>query len=204
MKPHREKKSETLEVRLPHSKKEAFKAACEKEGITASHAVRTFIDAYLRRSRQMKAKRIAKDISMTLIRNPLKTTGGLAAAVTSIGVVATLALPSSADTDAQPIALPHPEYPLDMAQQGISAECQSTFNVSEEGFVEAGIEIECTHPGFMEATRSAIQTLRFEPKLVDGEPVRMNGVVYPIQYMVCSEPEDTRCAEALIQRQDPS
>ena len=111
MKPHREKKSETLEVRLPHSKKEAFKAACEKEGITASHAVRTFIDAYLRRSRQMKAKRIAKDISMTLIRNPLKTTGGLAAAVTSIGVVATLALPSSADTDAQPIARPHPEYP---------------------------------------------------------------------------------------------
>ena len=48
-----EKKSETLEVRLPHSKKEAFKAACEEEGITASHAVRTFIDAYLKRSRRV-------------------------------------------------------------------------------------------------------------------------------------------------------
>lgn len=191
MKPHREKKSETLEVRLPHSKKEAFKAACEKEGITASHAVRTFIDAYLRRSRQMKAKRIAKDISMTLIRNPLKTTGGLAAAVTSIGAVLSLALPSAADTNVQPITPPVPEYPIELGQKGISGLCKSTFNVSKEGFVEDGIEVDCTHPGFKDVTLKAIQSLRFEPKVVDGEAVRMTGIVYPIEYRIDPGPDDT-------------
>jgi|GEM_PF-4518296 len=92
-----EKKSETLEVRLPHSKKEAFKAACEEEGITASHAVRTFIDAYLKRSRRVKLKQIAEDITMKLFRNPLKTTGALGATLTAAILFGTS--PSMADTD---------------------------------------------------------------------------------------------------------
>ena len=92
-----EKKSETLEVRLPHSKKEAFKAACEEEGITASHAVRTFIDAYLKRSRRVKLKRIAEDITMKLFRNPLKTAG-----IAGTGIIAAIlssASPSMAEDD---------------------------------------------------------------------------------------------------------
>ena len=38
-----EKKSETLEVRLPHAAKTAFMARCQAEGRTASDAVRGFI-----------------------------------------------------------------------------------------------------------------------------------------------------------------
>ena len=187
----REKKSDTLEVRLPHSKKEAFKAACEAEGITASHAVRTFIDAYLKRSRRVQLKRITKDLSMTLIQNPIKTTGGLAAAGASIATIVSLAvLPSAADnTNAQPIAPPSVTYPIDLASQGESADCKATFNVSREGFVETGIKVDCTHPGFVDATRKAIETLRFEPKMEDGEPVRMTGVVYPIKYEILSDTE---------------
>lgn len=188
--PHREKKTDTLEVRLPHSRKEAFKAACEAEGITVSHAVRTFIDAYLRRSRQMKAKRIAKDLSMTLIRNPIKTTGGFAAAATAIGALLTLALPSAADTDIQPIEPPTPQYPIELAEKGISAKCKATFNVTITGVVEPGFPVDCTHPGFVDATRSAIGTLRFEPKLEDGQPVRRTGVVYPIEYIVTPDTEN--------------
>lgn len=93
-----EKKSETLEVRLPHSKKEAFKAACEDEGITASHAVRTFIDAYLKRSRRAKLKHIAQDITMKLFRNPIKTSG-----ILGTGLIAAFmfgASPSMAEDDA--------------------------------------------------------------------------------------------------------
>ncbi len=185
----REKKSDTLEVRLPHSKKEAFKAACEAEGITASHAVRSFIDAYLKRSRRMQLKRITKDISMTLINNPIKTTGGLAAAGASIAAIVSLAaLPSAADnTNVQPIQPPVPSYPINMAKQGLGAMCEATFNVSKEGFVETGIKVDCTHPGFVQATRNAIETLRFEPKMVDGEPVRITGVVYPLEFRVTSE-----------------
>ena len=45
-----EKKSERLEVRLPYSKKQAFVEACEQQSDTPSHAVRRFINSYIRRS----------------------------------------------------------------------------------------------------------------------------------------------------------
>lgn len=186
-KPRPEKKTEMIEVRLPHSKKEAFKRACEKEGITVSHAVRTFVDAYLRRSRRMKAKRIAKDISMTLIRNPIKTSSGLGAAMAAaFGIAALSASPSFADRDTQPIEPPHPEYPIDLASQGIGAHCDNYFDVSPEGYA-INLEVKCGHPGFVASSRNAVSTLRFEPKIVDGVAVIREGVVYPLVYLVQDE-----------------
>ena len=41
------KKSETVEIRLPHATKTAFMARCRAEGRTASDAIRRFIDAEL-------------------------------------------------------------------------------------------------------------------------------------------------------------
>ena len=41
------KKSETLEVRLPHATKSAFAARCRAQGVTVSEAVRRFIDDQL-------------------------------------------------------------------------------------------------------------------------------------------------------------
>ncbi len=190
-KTRREKKSETLEVRMPHSKKQAFKAACEAEGITVSHAVRSFIDAYLKRSRRMKLKQITKEISMTLIRNPLKTTGGLGAVIlASLAVFTLTATPGMADTadrDAQPISPPIPSYPMDMADLGLGAKCEAVFDVSIEGYVETGMKVECSHPGFVDAVRNAVITLRFLPKLVDGEAVRRTGVIYPIEFMLSAD-----------------
>ncbi|MCF6329310.1 MAG: energy transducer TonB [Henriciella sp.] len=190
-KTRREKKSETLEVRMPHSKKQAFKAACEAEGITVSHAVRSFIDAYLKRSRRMKLKQITQEISMTLIRNPLKTTGGLGAVIlASLAVFTMTATPGMADPadrDAQPISPPIPSYPMDMADLGLGAKCEAVFDVSIEGYVEAGMKVECSHPGFVEAVRNAVITLRFLPKLVDGKAVRRTGVVYPLEFMLVAD-----------------
>lgn len=45
--PRPPKKSETLEVRLPHQTKTAFMARCRTDGQTASQAVRGFIEAEL-------------------------------------------------------------------------------------------------------------------------------------------------------------
>lgn len=183
-KPRSEKKTEMIEVRLPHSKKEAFKQACEEEGITVSHAVRTFVDAYLRRSRRVKAKRIAKDISMTLIRNPFKTTGGLSGAIAAaFGIGALTASPSFADRDTQPIDLPRPEYPINLAADGVSARCENYFDVSPEGYV-INLDVKCGHPGFVASSRNAVSALRFEPKIVDGKAVTRTGVVYPLEYVV--------------------
>ena len=45
-----EKKSERIEIRVSHSKKQAFNQACENSGDTPSSAVRRFIDSYIRRA----------------------------------------------------------------------------------------------------------------------------------------------------------
>lgn len=179
-----EKKSEMIEVRLPHSKKEAFKRACEEDGITVSHAVRTFIDAYLQRSRLAKLKRIAKDISMTLTRNPIKTTGSVSGVIAAtLGAAALFSAPSFADRDTQPIDYPRPTYPKELAAQSVSAHCDNYFDVSPEGYV-INLDVKCGHPGFVASSRNAMASLRFEPKVVDGRAVIRKGVVYPIVYQV--------------------
>lgn len=183
-KPRPEKKTEMLEVRLSHSKKAAFKRACEEEGISVSHAVRTFVDAYLKRSRRTKVKRIAKDISMTLIRHPIKTTGGLGGMVAAaFGLAVLVSAPSYADRDIQPISPPSPEYPSELAIEGVSAACLSYFDVTAEGYV-TNLEVDCGHPGFINATRNAVSSLKFEPKTKDGKPIMRKGVVYPLEFLI--------------------
>ena len=194
-KPRKEKKSEMIEVRIPYSKKQAFMKACEEEGITASHAIRTFIDVYLKRSRRMKVKQVAQELSMTLIRNPIKTTGTLGTAIAAtVAVFAITAAPSVADRDAQPIAPPVPSWPADlptitqdMLTNGFVAKCDAKFDVDTRGFVETPIEVTCNDPSFVESARAATQSLRFEPKISDGKAVRRTGVVYPYEFRL--EPE---------------
>ncbi|MGF1463198.1 MAG: hypothetical protein ACFB2Z_08520 [Maricaulaceae bacterium] len=91
----REKKSETLEVRLSYAKKQAFMAACRDQGTTASDAVRGFVDAYVRETGRVRIATLAKELSMTPIRHPLKSLGGaLAAACAALAITAA---PSAAD-----------------------------------------------------------------------------------------------------------
>lgn len=182
-----EKKTEMIEVRLPHSKKEAFKQACEEEGITVSHAVRTFIDAYLRRARRDRVKRIAKDISMTLIRNPIKSASGIGGLVAAtLSAVTLFSAPSFADRDTQPIRHPVPEYPERLAIEQVSARCENRFDITPEGYV-TNLEVKCGHPGFEASSRNAMATLRFEPKIIDGKSVKRTGVVYPIDYRILDD-----------------
>lgn len=50
--PRPPKKSETLEIRLPHATKTAFMSRCRDDGHTASEALRRFIDSELAANRQ--------------------------------------------------------------------------------------------------------------------------------------------------------
>ncbi|MEL8055524.1 MAG: energy transducer TonB [Pseudomonadota bacterium] len=190
-KPRKEKKSEMIEVRIPHSKKQAFMKACEEEGITASHAIRTFIDAYLKRSRRMKVKQVAQELSMTLIRNPIKTTGTVGTTIAAtLAVFMFSAGPSAADRDAQPIAPPTPYWPESvvvteaMLEEGFSEFCDAKFNVDPNGYVETPIEIKCSDRAFENSVRAATVTLRFEPKMKNGIQVRRSGVIYPYQFTI--------------------
>ncbi len=63
------KKSEFLEVRLPHPVKQAFMARCQDESRTASEAVRGFIDGYLAESgkgprRRLPARLLAAGVAL--------------------------------------------------------------------------------------------------------------------------------------------
>lgn len=79
------KKSETLEIRLPHPTKQAFMARCREEGVSASEALRGFIERRLETRGGRPATR----------RWPLIVAGGLLAAV-----MAAAAAPSLARTGA--------------------------------------------------------------------------------------------------------
>lgn len=80
------KKSETLEVRLPHGAKTAFMARCRDEGQTASEAVRGFIET---------------ELASRGRRGRLRAWQALAAAVAglALGAVAAPSLAQTAPTD---------------------------------------------------------------------------------------------------------
>lgn len=91
----REKKSESLEVRLPWSVKRAFMRETKRNGETASDAVRRFIDQYLEEAAQAQKPTPLSEITMTVAKNPRKTLAmTLSAAATAFTIAA---LPSAAD-----------------------------------------------------------------------------------------------------------
>ena len=84
------KKSETIEVRVPYETKQAFMAACQARGTTASSVLRGFIDRYVASSASAlpfarRRRRLAAIVSG----------GGLAAAA----ALAAVAVPAHAATD---------------------------------------------------------------------------------------------------------
>lgn len=184
------KKSETLDIRLPHEQKDAFMRATRQRGETASQAIRRFISGYVAETERRDGVQPLKEIAMTVTRHPAKTTGGLAAAAAGIAAMFGLfAAPGVANENAQPQNIPEVIYPLELVERGISGTCEVRFDVSERGFVEPGAEAECSHPGFVAAAESAVYTLEFEPLMVDGKAVRRTGVVYPFSFELYSDEE---------------
>ena len=105
-----EKKTESLDVRLPHSVKRDFMAAARARGETASAAVRRFIDGYIAETETGRSETPIKELTMTVKRNPLKSLTMAASA--GMAAVLFVALPSTADDrDAQPISPPDTDLP---------------------------------------------------------------------------------------------
>lgn len=95
------KKSETLEVRIPHETKQAFLTACREDGTTASEVVRKSVQTYLD-----ERERPTQQRTRTLIMKfpePVRRYGPRAAAgaVAAIGLATFAVLPSAAAPDFQ-------------------------------------------------------------------------------------------------------
>jgi Ca2+-binding EF-hand superfamily protein len=98
MKRRKEKKSESLDIRLPFEQKREFMDATRKRGETASNALRGFIANYIEEARLAEQPNPVQEITMTLARHRFKTIATAAGA--ALGVFSITALPSAADSTA--------------------------------------------------------------------------------------------------------
>ena len=98
MKRRKEKKSESLDIRLPFEQKRAFMDATKSQGETASNALRRFIASYIEEARLAEQPNPVQEITMTLARHRFKTIATAAGA--ALGVFSVAALPSAAESTA--------------------------------------------------------------------------------------------------------
>lgn len=98
MKRRKEKKSESLDIRLPFEQKRAFMEATRMRGETASNALRRFISTYVEEARLAEQPNPVQEITMTLARHRFKSIATAAGA--ALGVFSVAALPSAADSTA--------------------------------------------------------------------------------------------------------
>lgn len=85
------------------------------------------------------------------------------------------------DRTIQPISPPVPVYPRDAATKGITGACEIHLSVSPQGD-PFDIRARCTDRIFKRAAEKAVRKVRFAPKIHDGLPVTVTGVVYPIEF----------------------
>lgn len=95
MSKRQEKKSESIEIRLPYSQKTAFIDACREQGISASEALRTQIDFFMTQSEKPRQHDFIGAFNNMLERHKKKTFAGVATFATAMSLA--FALPSSAD-----------------------------------------------------------------------------------------------------------
>ncbi|MCR9080187.1 MAG: hypothetical protein NXH78_13905 [Hyphomonadaceae bacterium] len=98
MKRRKEKKSESLDIRLPFEQKREFMDATRQRGETASSALRRFISTYIEEARLAEQQNPVQEITMTLARHRFKSIATAAGA--ALGVFSVTALPSAADSTA--------------------------------------------------------------------------------------------------------
>ncbi len=96
---NRVKKSETLEVRIPHETKQAFLAACREDGTTASEVVRESVQSCLDKRERPDPKK-ESTLVMTLPR-PMRRYGLRIAAsgLAAVGLATFATLPGAAAPD---------------------------------------------------------------------------------------------------------
>ncbi|MEM1390286.1 MAG: hypothetical protein AAGG45_04315 [Pseudomonadota bacterium] len=84
----RKKKSDTLDIRLPHEQKQAFMSAVSSNQETASEAIRRFIEDYVSKAEATEHPNPVQELTMTLNRHRFKTLGTAAAAACGISIMA--------------------------------------------------------------------------------------------------------------------
>lgn len=89
--------------------------------------------------------------------------------------------------DARPVHREPPEYPRRMAERGLEGFALIMFDVAEDGSIDnVRTLMSVPHPEFGEVSQRAMRLWRYEPRTVDGEPARREGIVTQFHFALRS------------------
>lgn len=95
---------------------------------------------------------------------------------------------SASDAEYLPIVVIQPQYPNRALQRGIEGWCQVSFTVDENGGVLDPFVVDAEPEGiFDSASLRAVTRFKFNPRTVDGQPVKTPGVQYVFRFNLDEE-----------------
>nr|WP_252275595.1 energy transducer TonB [Pseudomonas subflava] len=83
-----------------------------------------------------------------------------------------------------PIAKEAPDYPDRALDKGIEGDCTVTYRVTPQGRVEDPQVLGECHPLFIRPSLAAARTFRYQPRVVDGRAVAVEGVKNTFHYRI--------------------
>lgn len=93
-----------------------------------------------------------------------------------------------ADRDEQPLVRINPVYPPRAQERGLEGTCKMRFDVLADGTINAEtITADCTSSLFARSASRAVARWKYNPKIVDGEPVARRGVAVDLDFALEDE-----------------
>lgn len=83
-----------------------------------------------------------------------------------------------------PIAKEAPDYPDRALDKGIQGDCTVSYRVNPQGRVENPQVVGDCHPLFIRPSLSAAKSFRYQPRIVDGQAVAVEGVKNTFHYRI--------------------
>ena len=83
-----------------------------------------------------------------------------------------------------PIAKDAPDYPDRALDKGIEGDCTVNYRVNPQGRVENPQVVGDCHPLFVRPSLTAARTFRYQPRIVDGRAVAVEGVKNTFHYRI--------------------
>ena len=83
----------------------------------------------------------------------------------------------SADGEYLPIVKVAPIYPRMAQTRGIQGHCIVSYTVTVSGSVRDPAVVECSNPIFRNTSMRASLRFKYKPRIIDGEPVEVRGVL---------------------------
>ncbi|AZE88957.1 energy transducer TonB [Pseudomonas orientalis] len=84
----------------------------------------------------------------------------------------------------QPLSKEAPDYPERALDKNIEGDCSVEYTVNPQGRVENPKVLDGCHPVFIRPSLAAVDTFRYQPRVVDGKPVAVPAVRNTFHYRI--------------------